>query len=220
MKAVVCRTDVVCRTLVRLFAVTCATLVALCGCAQKTVINDGYRAGVVPGISRQKVEALLGKPSSAQNFSVPGISALVLSYPFGEVLLQHDRVVVVSAVSDPNFVGPLGIKIGTPEEDLRKALLSAKAPHSSYRMSYQVMAGDIVTRTRDVYDDTGHVMFELAASNPNDPEAPFSVVSISMTNAAGSALLSSITQAKVNGIYPGQSIVNYVSEPWPSRKGP
>ncbi len=197
----------------------CAGL-ALAACAQKAAVQDGYRAEVVPGITRDKVESILGKPATSENFQLPHISAYVLTYPFGDVVLQHDRVVAVTVATDPVYVGPLGIKVGTSESDLRTALLAARGPHSSYRDSYQVTSGDLVTRTRDVYDDTDHVLFELAAANPNDAEAAFSVVSVTLTNAAGSALMSSVTKAKVQGSYPGQNIVNFVSEPWPTRKGP
>jgi len=46
------------------------------------------------------------------------------------------------------------------------------------------------------------------------PLAPFNVISITRASAAGLALLTAITKAKVGGMYPDQHVFNFVSEPW------
>ena len=54
----------------------------------------------------------------------------------------------------------------------------------------------------------------MAAANPNDPLAPFNVISITRANDDGFALLTAITKAKIGGMYPDQHVFNFVSEPW------
>ena len=103
------------------------------------------------------------------------------------------------------------MRLRTSEDQLMKTLRFGKH-RVVHRDSYDVLAGDIDTRTRDVYDETDHVMYELAAANANDPEAPFSVVSINLADHDGFVFLEAVTQAKVSGLYPGQRIDNFVSE--------
>ena len=190
-----------------------ASLLAV-ACTTKSAQPDGYRPGVLPGISQAEVTRLLGEPSQHQPFSLGTMSADVLTYRFGQVLLQNGRVVAVTVASDQTFVGPAGITLGMSEDQVRKNLRADRRRRVGHRDSYDLVVGQTDTRTRDLYDETDNAIIEMAAANPNDPEAPFSVISITLANAAGMALMSSITQAKVSGNYPDQHVDNFVSDPW------
>lgn len=193
-------------------------MLAATDCSRAPVKQDGFKPGVAPGITEAKVLSILGKPEQRQQFSLQGgINALVLGYPFGQVLLQNGRAIVVTIASDPDYVGPFNIKLGMQEEAVRKAFAAHPRHRAGHKDSYDLVAGTIDTRTRDIYDETDGLMIELAAANPNDPEVPFNVISISLTSAAGMSLMSSITKAKVGGLYPDQHVDNFVSEPWPGR---
>ena len=185
----------------------------LAGCGSKPP-PESYKTGVVPGISESEVASLLGKPSNTLPFSLPGIHATVLTYPFGQVALQEGKVVSVMVASDPRFVGANGVKLGMPEDAMKAALRSDHKHRSGHLDAYDVVAGDIITRTKDLYDQTDHVVYELAAANANDPLAPYSVISINLANDGGFAFLEAVTQAKIGGVYPGQHIDNFTSEPW------
>ena len=171
-----------------------------------------YRPGAVPGISRAQLEGIAGKPTSTLPFTLPGVSAQILAYPFGQAVLQDDKVVVVTVAGDPGYVGAHGVKLGMPEDQLLKALHGTRA--KGHRDAYDVVVGEMDTRTKDYYDETGHVMYELAAANPNDPLAPFNLIGINLANAEGFTFLENLTKAKVSGLYTGQHIDNFVSDPW------
>jgi hypothetical protein len=184
------------------------------GCA-KPVQPDGYRPGVVPGASEAAVLQILGKPSERVPLTLGNVRAEALTYPFGQVILQSGSVVAVTVASDPSFVGPAGITLGMPESQVRKDLLSDRKRRVGHKDSYDLVVGSIDTRTRDIYDETDHAIIEMAAANPNDPEAPFNVIGITLANAAGMSLMTAITQAKVSGNYSAdQHVVNFVSDPW------
>jgi len=189
---------------------------ALCAsaCSPKTVETDGYKPGVTPGIARAGVEKILGKPTQTVPFELEKIKADIMTYPFGQVLLQHDRVVAVTIASDQQYVGPMGITLGMLDDQVKQKLRAAGRRRVGHRDSYDLIAGTTDTRTRDLYDDTDHLIIEMAAANPNDPEAPFHVISITLANPAGASLMSSVTQAKVSGLYPDQHVDNFVSDPW------
>ena len=147
------------------------------------------------------------------SFGLPRVEAQILTYPFGQVALQQGRAIAVMIASDPSYVGPNGTRLGMAETDLRAAL--HKGGHRQGHLdAYDVIAGDLTTRTKDLYDETDHVMYELAAANANDPEAPYSIISINLADAAGFDFLQAVTSAKVGGLYPDQRIENFVSEPW------
>ena len=186
--------------------------IALAACAPKTTPST-YKAGAVPGISRSRFEAILGKPQSSISFALPRIQAQILSYPFGQAAVQQNRIVTVTIATDEGYVGPNGARLGMAEAELRAAL--HRGGHRQGHLdSYDVIAGDVTTRTKDLYDLTDHVMYELAAANANDPEAAYSIISINLANSDGFAFLQAVTSAKVGGLYPGQQIENFVSEPW------
>jgi hypothetical protein len=130
------------------------------------------------------------------------------------VLLENGRVVAITVADDPTYVGPFGIKLGMPEEGVKAAFAAHKAKRTGHRDAYDVVVGTNDTRTRDIYDETDHLIVELAAANPNDPLAPFNVISITQADDAGFALLVAITKAKVGGMYPDQHVFNFVTEPW------
>jgi len=197
----------------RVLFAACVVLLVV-GCGPRAQSQNGYRPGVIPGISRDGVEKILGKPSQRGPFLLGAISADVMTYPFGQVLLQHDRVVAVTIASDPLYVGPFGITLGMQEEQVHKLLRLDHKRRSGHQDSYELIVGAIDTRTRDLYDTTDHVIIEMAAANPNDPYAAFSVISISLVNDAGATLMSAITQAKVSGQYADQHVDNFVSDPW------
>jgi len=189
----------------------CATLSA---CTPPPPQPNGYKPGVEPGMSKAQVESILGKGSSEAPFSLPNLSAFVMTYVFGQVLLENDKVVAITVADDPTYVGPFGIKLGIQEDAVKAAFHARKAHLTGHRDAYDVVVGTTDTRTRDYYDQTDGVMIEMAAANPNDPLAPFNVISITRASAAGLALLTAITKAKVGGMYPDQHVFNFVSEPW------
>lgn len=191
----------------------CCALVA--GCTKEQAASNGYKPGVEPGMPRERVEALLGKPKSATPFSLSGgISAEVLDYPFGQVLTQNGRVVAITIANAPTYVGPFGITIGMSEDGLKAAFHANPRARKGHLDQYNLISGQTNTRTRDIFDDTDGLILEMVASNPNDPFAPFRVVSVTQCNSAGRALLMAITKAKINGLYTDEQVVNYTSDPW------
>ena len=96
----------------------CAVLAA---CGPRVSSSNGYHVDVVPGITRERCIELLGKPQDAQTFSLPNtiVQADVLTYPFGQILVQNGVVVAVSLDDEPAFVGPFGVKLGMLSDDLR-----------------------------------------------------------------------------------------------------
>jgi hypothetical protein len=195
-------------------AIVCALCAGLGACAPQAPQTNGYKSGVEPGMTKDQVESILGKAKSEAPFSLPNISAYVMTYGFGQVLLEDDKVVAISVVDDQTYVGPFGIALGVNEDAVKAAFKSHKARRTGHKDAYDVVVGTTDTRTRDYYDVTDGLMIELAAANPNDPLAPFNVISITRANDAGLTLLGAITKAKVGGLYPDQHVFNYVSDPW------
>ena len=195
-------------------AVVCALCAPLAACSPPAPQTNGYKAGVEPGMAKEQVESILGKAKSEAPFSLPNIAAYVMTYGFGQVLLEDGKVVAISVVDDPSYVGPLGIALGANEDAVKAAFKSHKARRTGHKDAYDVVVGTTDTRTRDYYDETDGLIIELAAANPNDPLAPFNVISITRADAAGLKLLGAITKAKVGGLYPDQHVFNYVSDPW------
>ena len=193
-------------------AVLVALLLAACG--PKAPQTFGYKPEAVPGISKERLLDVLGKPQESENFSIPGtsVNADVLTYPFGQVLVQKDTVVAVSINNDPAYVGPKGIKLGMAENDLRAAL--AHGRHTGHVETYDAISGANDTRTKDIYDDTDHMMIELTAVNPNDPFASFNIAQVTLTNHDGMLLLDAFTKARVGGLYPDVHVDNFVFGPW------
>ena len=74
-------------------------MLAALSCSHKARAPGGYKPGAVPGISHGRVLALLGKPQQDGPFSLPGVQAQVMTYGFGQVLLQ-DGVVVAVSIND------------------------------------------------------------------------------------------------------------------------
>ena len=165
-------------------------------------------------MDRAQVEGILGPPKQEAPFNLQSLSADVMTYDFGQVLLDDGRVVAITVADDPTYVGPLGIKLGIQEDAVKAAYAAHKKHRTGLREAYDVVVGTNDTRTRDLYDQTDHLMIEMAAANPNDPLAPFNVISITQANDEGFALLQAITKAKVGGLYPDQHVFNYVTEPW------
>jgi hypothetical protein len=192
-----------------------ALAVALAACAPHPPATFGYHPEAVPGLSRTRCIEILGKPQDAQQFSIPNTSvhAEVLTYQFGQVLLQDEVVVAVSINNDPAFSGPFGVKIGMAEDDLRTALVH-HGKHAGHEESYDAISNTSDTRTKDIYDDTDHVMIELTAANANDPLAPFNVAQVTLANPDGMRLIDAFTKARVGGLYPDVHVDNFVSNPW------
>lgn len=189
--------------------------IAIVAACTKQVQPDGYRPGVIPGASEAAVLQILGKSSERVPLTLGKMHAEALTYPFGQAILQRGSVVAVTVASDPSFVGPAQVTLGMPESQVRKNLLSDHRRRVGHKDAYDLVVGPIDTRTRDIYDETDHVIIEMAAANPNDPEAPFRVIGITLANAAGMSLMTAITQAKVSGSYSAdQHVVNFVSDPW------
>ena len=189
--------------------------VSIAGCGPQAPQTNGYKPGVQDGMSKAQVEAILGRPTSETPFSLPNnLSAYVMTYGFGQVLLENDKVVAISVVDDPTYVGPFGIKLGIQEDAMKAAFKAHPKKRTGHKDAYDVVVGTTDTRTRDYYDETDGLIIELAAANPNDPLAPFNVISITQANAQGLTLLTSITKAKVGGLYPDQHVFNFVSDPW------
>lgn len=193
-----------------------ALCLALSGCGPKQQQSNGYKTGLTPGMDRAQVEQLAGKPQESGPFSLPGVKADVMTYPWGQVLLQNNRVVAVSVNNDPAFRGPAGISIGMSEDQVKAAFAAHRGRRAGHRESYDAIEKTNDTKTRDIYDLTDKVMIELAAANPNDPNAPYSVSQVTFANAAGFKLLESFTKARVDGLYPDVHVNNFISDPWPS----
>src|SRR5215470_10783487 len=121
------------------------------GCANKPP-QSTYKAGAVPGVSVARLETLLGKPKNTLPFTLPGIDAQILEYPFGQAIARSGKVIAVTIAGDMAYVGPFNIRIGTSEDDLRAAL-RAPGKRNGHRDAYDLIVGDTVTRTKDVYDD-------------------------------------------------------------------
>lgn len=197
-------------------AMTAGVFVCTVSCGRSGPQTNGYDPRAVPGITREQLVNVVGKPQSAGTISLPGTSvhADVLTYPFGQVLLQNGRVVAVSINNDPSFRAPNGVTIGMAESDLRTTLAAHGGPHSGHIESYDAISGQIDTKTKDIYDDSDHMMIELVASNPNDPLAPFSVAEVTLTNHAGMLLVDAFTKARVGGLYPDVHVDNFISNSW------
>lgn len=193
-----------------------AMLLFLLGaCAPHAVPSFGYKPDAVPGITRTRCVELLGKPQESQPFSMPGtnLTAEAMTYQFGQVLVQDDIVVAISINNDPAFVGPFGIKLGMAEDDLHSAL-ARHGRHTGHLESYDAIGRQSDTRTKDIYDDTDHMMIELTATNANDPLAPFNVAQATLANHAGMSLIEAFTKARIAGLYPDVHVDNFVSNAW------
>jgi hypothetical protein len=188
------------------------SLAAACGPQQPQL--NGYKPGIDFGMTKDQVVALLGAPKEQAPFNLMKLSAYVMTYPFGQLLLEDDRVVAMTVTDAPAYVGPLGIKLGLTEDAVKALYHAHQARRLGHQDAYDVVVGQNDTRTRDLYDQTDHLMIEMAAANPNDPMAPFNVVSITRANDAGLTLLSELTKAKLGGLYPDQHVFNFTSEPW------
>jgi hypothetical protein len=196
-----------------MLAATAACLVvAACSPTQPT--TNGYKPGVDLGMTKAQAEAILGKPKEEAPFNLGKLSAYVMTYPFGQLLLEDGRVVAITVADDPAYVGPFGIKLGMQEDAIKAAFHAHNARRTGHRDIYDVVVGQNDTRTRDLYDNTDHLMIEMAASNANDPLAPYNVISVTRADDAGLALLTAITKAKVGGLYPGEHVFNFQSLPW------
>jgi hypothetical protein len=185
------------------------------GCGPQAPQTNGYKPGVQTGMSKDQVDSILGRTTTQTPFSLPNnIGAYVMTYGFGQVLLENDKVVAITVVDDPTYVGPFGIKLGIQEDAMKAAFRAHPKKRTGHRDAYDVVVGTTDTRTRDYYDETDGLIVELAAANANDPLAPFNVISITQANPQGLSLMTSITKAKVGGLYPDQHVFNYVSDPW------
>ena len=102
-----------------------ALCVVAASCSSKPPPST-YKEGVVPGITQHQLESLLGPPSSTLPFALPGIQAQILSYPFGQVAIQHGKAITVTIASDPSYMGPLGMHLRTLEDQLMQTLRLGK----------------------------------------------------------------------------------------------
>jgi hypothetical protein len=186
----------------------------LASCKQAPVTN-GYEPGLEPGMTKAQVIGLLGPPQQAEPFNIPGSNAYVMTYGFGQLLLENDRVVCITVTDDSSYVGPVGVTLGMQDDAVKAAFAAHRARRSGREDDYDVVVGSNDTRTRDIYDETDHLLIEMAAANPNDSESPYDVISITRANEAGLALMTRITKAKVGGLYPDQHVFNFESVPWP-----
>jgi len=190
--------------------------VALCalGCGHTAATSEGYTSGAVPGITRARALELLGKPQQEGPFSLPGVQAFVMTYPFGQLLLQNGIVVAVAVNYDPAFRGPFGVTLGMSEDDLRAALAAHPRHRTGHKETYDAIEKTTDTRTKDIYDKTDNVMIELTAANANDALAPFNVAQVTFANGAGLALIDAFTKARVDGLYPDVHVDNFTSDDW------
>jgi hypothetical protein len=184
------------------------------GCKSAPPSTSGYSHEIVPGITRERVEEIAGKPTSDQPFNLDTLHAEVLGYPFGQVILRDGRVSVVTIIKDLAYVGPFGAAPGVMDDQFQASLKAHKGHRSGHIDSYDVIVTQGETRTRDWYDTTDNLMVEEAATNANDPEAPYQIVAVNLANEAGMNLLQAIVQSKLRGEFPDQRVVNFVSEPW------
>jgi hypothetical protein len=195
-----------------------ALALGLNACGHAPAPVSGYKSAAVPGISRARSIEILGKPQQDAPFDLSGIHAEVLTYPFGQVLLQGGTVVAISINSDPQFRGPFGVKLGMSEDDLHAALAAHPHSRSGHQESYDAIEKSSDTRTKDIYDDTDHVIIELTATNANDALAPFNVAQVTYANNAGMQLIDAFTQAREKGRYPDVHLDNFTSDSWPRRR--
>ncbi len=195
-------------------------MIVLGGCGHAPAKVDGYKAEAAPGISRARAIEILGKPQQSGPFSLPGtsINAEVLTYPFGQVLLHNGDVIAISINNDPDYRGPFGVTLGMSEDDMYAALAAHARKRTGHRESYDAIGKSSDTRTKDIYDQTDHLMIELTAANANDPLAPFNVAQLTLTNDAGMRLIEAFTKARTMGLYPDVHVENFVSDPWPGKR--
>ncbi|MDQ6768051.1 MAG: hypothetical protein M3Z41_09620 [Candidatus Eremiobacteraeota bacterium] len=204
----------------RLLVAALLLTLGLGSCGRATPRVDGYKAGVVPGISLARCTELLGKPQQSAPFSLPGtkLSAEVLTYPFGQVLVQNGTVVAVSVNNDPQFRGPFGVRLGMSEDDAYAALASHPRKRTGHRELYDAIEKTSDTRTKDIYDETDQVIVELTAANANDPLAPFNIAQVTLANSDGVRLIEEFTKARLAGLYPDVHVINFVSDPWQGKR--
>ena len=183
-------------------------------CAPKAPSTSGYSHEIVPGVTLERVEQVAGKPVSDQPFNLDTMHADVLAYPFGQVILSGGRVIVVTIIKDAAYHGPFGAAPGVMDEQFQASLKAAKGHRSGHVDSYDVIVTQGETRTRDWYDTTDNLMVEFAATNANDPLAPYQIVAVNLANEDGMNLLQQIVKSKLRGEFPDQRVVNFVSEPW------
>jgi hypothetical protein len=195
-------------------AAALAVCVSVAGCSSGPPTTNGYKPGTELGMTQAQAEAILGKPKQQSPFVLGSLKAYVVTYAFGQLLLENGKIVAITIADDPTYVGPLGIKLGMPEDGVKAAFAAHKQKRTGHKDAYDDVVGTIDTRTRDLYDETDSLMIEMAAANPNDPLAPFNVISITQADRAGFALLTAITKAKMGGNYPDQHVFNFISEPW------
>jgi hypothetical protein len=200
----------------RLFVLAILTSWALCAtaCSPKPPSTSGYSHQIVPGISRERVEQIAGKPVSTQPFNLDTLHAEVMAYPFGQVILSDNRVIVVTIIKDLAYAGPFGVAPGVMDDQFQASLKASKGHRSGHVDSYDVIVTQGETRTRDWYDTTDNLMVEFAATNANDPLAPYQIVAVNLANASGMNFLQAIVQSKLRGEFPDQRVLNFVSEPW------
>jgi hypothetical protein len=205
-------------TTTALSALACSALVLFVifssGCKSGPPSTNGYSHEIVPGVTRDRVELIAGKPASDQPFNLGDMHAEVLAYPFGQVILSNGHVIVVTIIKDPAYVGPFGAAPGVMDEQFQASLKAHKGHRSGHVDSYDVIVTQGETRTRDWYDTTDNLMVEFAATNANDPLAPYQIVAVNLANEAGMKLLQEIVKSKLRGEFPDQRVVNFVSEPW------
>ena len=189
---------------------------ALCwaGCSNKPPATEGYSHTLVPGVTRDRVEEIAGKPISTQPFNLDTTHAEVMAYPFGQVVLSGARVILVTIIKDPAYKGPFGAAPGVMDEQFQAALKAHKGHVSGHTDSYDVIVTQGETRTRDWYDTTDNIMVEFAATNANDPLAPYQIVAVNLANKTGMNLLQQMVKSKLRGEFPDQRVVNFVSETW------
>lgn len=197
-----------------LLATLLAVMLGVSECGHPAPVVDGYKLGAVPGISRARCIAILGKPQQAGPFSLPGVSAEVLTYQFGQVLLQNGVVVAISVNNDPQFRGPFGVTLGMSEDDVHAALAAHPRRRTGHKETYDAIEKSNDTRTKDLYDDTDHVIIELTAANANDALAPFNVAQVTFANSAGTQLIDAFTKDRVDGLYPDVHLDNFTSDSW------
>lgn len=197
-------------------ALAALALFALCAtsCTATPPSTSGYSHEIVPGVTRERVEQIAGKPDSTQPFNLDTLHAEVMAYPFGQVILSGDRVIVVTIIKDRAYVGPFGVAPGVMDEQFQASLKAAKGHRSGHVDSYDVFVTQGETRTRDWYDTTDNLMVEFAATNANDPLAPYQIVAVNLANVSGMNFLQAIVKSKLRGEFPDQRVLNFVSESW------
>jgi hypothetical protein len=188
--------------------------IGMAGCSRSSTSTNGYSHTLVPGVTRDRVEEIAGKPISANPFNLDATHAEVLAYPFGQVVLMGGRVVLITIIKDPVYKGPFGAAPGVMDEQFQASLKASKGHRSGHVDSYDVIVTQGETRTRDWYDTTDNIMVEFAATNANDPLAPYQIVAVNLANKAGMDLLQQMVKSKLRGEFPDQRVVNFVSEPW------